>query len=319
MNLPNINDFLLNRFPGGGRVARFREALVGVCELFVAKGLADPKFVKELCSGKEPQFWSCISEALLADRMARHGIEPLSSGGRGPDFLVMDGERKIWIEVICPEPRGLPEGWLKPKSQKVEVFSFPHGSIILRWMSAIKEKAEKLLGPESAPEEGYLSKGIVGIDDAYVIAINGCQLHRPGFTGLNGISDFPFVVEAVFAVGPYQVFIDRETLTQTGADYQHRPMVQKPNGSMVPAYTFLDPRFEPISAIWAVDMDGSAAIGNWEPMVVVHNPNAKNPIPTGLLPAQYEYVGMRISEEEFQLEKQRGRLHQEEASELGEV
>ena len=309
-SLMSIDSFLLSKFPGEGKREDFRLAVGRACKAFVATGLADPKFVKELCSGRESTFWSCVSEALLAERLRSNGIEPYSSRGRGPDFFILEGDRKIWIEVICPEPIGLSDEWMgKLRSQKVEVFTFPHESIILRWTSAIKEKAEKLVGKEDDPGNGYLGKGIVGREDAYVIAINGCQLHRPGFNELNGISQFPFVVEAVFAVGPYQIIIDRSTLKQTGSDYQHRPMVKKPNGSMVPAYTFLDPKFQPISAIWAVDMDGTAAIGNSEPMVVVHNPNADNPIPTGLLPAQYQYVATRIPDEQFRLDRLPGRLY----------
>ncbi len=53
--------------------------------------------------------------------------------------------------------------------------------------------------------------------------------------------------------------------------------------------TFLEPRFRSISAIWAVDFNGGAAIGNSEPAVVVHNPHALNRVPPGFLSADDEY------------------------------
>jgi hypothetical protein len=87
---------------------------------------------------------------------------------------------------------------------------FPHEPLLLRWTAAIKEKAEKLLG-NAAGAKGYLDKGIVATDDTYVIAVNGRLLRGPHFATINGISQFPFAVEAAFAVGPIAVVINLDT------------------------------------------------------------------------------------------------------------
>lgn len=215
----------------------------------------------------------------------------------------MDGSQKIWIEVICPEPRGVPETWLKFNEG---VTDFPHEQILLRWTAAIKEKAGKLIGSADGRTTGYLQEGIVAPEDAYVIAVNGCQLRKQPHSALIGISQFPFAAEAVFPIGPCELKIDRQTLEIVGRGYQHRPFVINQNGAKVPAYTFLDPRFNPISAIWAVDIDGGAAIGNSDPMVVVHNPNADNNVPVGFLPSDSEYVATPASDDELVLKKIKG-------------
>lgn len=301
-----IENFLQRRYPGSGRRQVWRDELANACNSFVKSGLADAKFTQELCSGSEQKFWSCVSEALLAEHLRKAGLDPAPSRGGGPDFLVVENRRKIWIEVICPEPIGVPSEWLTIESGNV--VDFPHEQIILRWTSAIKEKAEKLIGSTDGSVKGYIEKGIVKPEDAYVIAVNGRQLRKGPFPALFGISQFPFAVEAVFAVGPYQIQINRNTLEQIDAGYQHRPLISKPKGAPVPAYTFLDVRFQPISAIWAVDVDGTSVIGNSEPMAVIHNPNALNPIPIGLLPAHDEYVATPIGTEEFELNRIKGRL-----------
>lgn len=72
--------------------------------------------------------------------------------------------------------------------------------------------------------------------------------------------------------------------------HQHRTSVANRNGSPVATGTFLDPALAPVSAVWAVDLNGSSACDGYEPMFVVHNPNASNPIPLRLLPAEAEYV-----------------------------
>lgn len=306
MNEELIETFLLQRYPGNGRPQAIRDEIANACKIFVKSGLADSNFTKDLCSGSEQRFWARVSEALLAARLKSIGLTPESSHGGGPDFSVIENGRKIWIEVICPEPTGVPSDWLE--HEMGTVISFPHEQILLRWTSAIKEKAEKLIGSLDGTVKGYIEKEIVAPDDAYVIAVNGRQLRSGPFPELLGISQSPFAVEAVFAVGPYQIKINRDTLKQTGAGHQHRPLIKKPKGSPVPAYTFLASRFEPISAIWAVDVDGTSAIGNSEPMAVVHNPNAVNPIPTGFLPAHNEYVATPIGTEEYELNRIEGNL-----------
>jgi hypothetical protein len=293
-----IETFLLQRYPGDGQPA-LREEIANACNDYIKLGLADSNFTKELCSGSEKKFWSRVSEALLAARLKKIGLTPVPSHGRGPDFSVINNGLKIWIEVICPEPTGLPLEW-KEEPENGKVINFPHEQILLRWTSAIKEKAEKLIGSLDGSVKGYIEKGIVAPGDAYVIAVNGRQL-RSGdrFPSLLGISQFPFAVEAVFAVGPFQIQINRETLKQTGAGHQHHPLISKPTGALVPAYTFLDARFQAISAIWAVDIDGTSA----EHMAVIHNPNAINPIPTGLLLAHDEFVATPIGTEEYELKR----------------
>ncbi len=279
------------QFPGAHeRTVAVRKHLLAACTDFVSSGLADPKFSSELGTGSDQKFWACISEALIAARLRNNIFGSREIQGKGPDFLVMDGDRKIWIEVICPEPTGVPVDWLNPQPNKAG--SFPHEEILLRWTSAIKTKAEALIGSEDGKYLGYLNSNLVATEDAYVIAVNGCRLRSGPFPALIGISQYPFAVEAVFPVGPYELRIDRKSLKVVDSAHQHRPYVLNKNGAQVPAYTFLDPRFNPISAIWAVDLNGGSSVGNAEPMAVIHNPNASNRVPTGFLPADDEYVAV---------------------------
>jgi hypothetical protein len=97
-------------------------------------------------------------------------------------------------------------------------------------------------------------------------------------------------------------------LKVTGSGHQHRPIIKKPNGAEIAADTFFDPRFRHVSAIFAADLDGSHIIGNAKPTAVVHNPNAANPVPAGLLPANWDYVASEHGDEEYLLERRPGRL-----------
>lgn len=295
--MPRIATYLSQRFAGEGLLSAVRDEALRVCTAFTESGFADSKFAAELTSGSEAKFWSCMSEALIFDRLRGLPFAPRSAAGAGPDFLLLDGDRRIWIEVVCPEPVGLPAGWREIRANAVG--TVPHDAILLRWTSAIKEKSEKLLGRADGKFSGYLRSGVVSAEDVYVIAVNGCQLRHGPFAALHGISQFPYAAEAVFPIGPYQLRIDRETLKCVGTGYQERFHITKPNGAMVPSHAFLDPCHGMVAAIWAVDFDGRGVIGSAQPSALIHNPIAAKPLSLGFLPCDEEYVAAPAGEGEY--------------------
>jgi type I restriction enzyme S subunit len=289
--------FLARKYPGTEQREAFRAEVMRVCSEFVSSGMADDKFEIEITSDMDGKFWSCLSEALIFEQI-KHKIFPSRDRfGIGPDFLITAGSRRIWIEVVCPTPSGVPKDWIE--IQFGQGGSVPHNEILLRWTSAFKEKAQKLLGVPDSQTSGYLAKGIVSTDDSYVIAINGCQLRHGPFAALTGVSQFPYAAEAVFPIGPYQIRIDRETLQAVGSGYQERFSISKANAATVPTHAFLDPAYKMISAIWAVDFNGCGAIGNRQPSAVIHNPCAANPIPVGFLPANEEFQALQSGEDNW--------------------
>lgn len=301
--LAKIAHYLLDRYPAATEQSVLvRQSVENICKRFIASGIADPNFESELCSGNESRFWQRFTEAALTCEVLDAGLE-IEQHRNGPDLCIKHKNQKVWIEFICPEPAGIPSDWLalEPSGCK----NFPHEAMLLRWTSAIKEKSEKLLGSQF--NGGYLQKGIVGPEDSYVIAVNGRQL-RGAFAALNGISQLPFAVEAVFAVGPYQLHIDRGSLDVVREDYQHRPYVKKITGASVPAYTFLDERFSAVSAIWATDFDDCFALGNQKALAVVHNPLAINQLPAYLLPAWSEFSATLVRADEYRIDKQDGKM-----------
>jgi len=294
----NLTEALKKRYPRNDKIA---QAVIDLCHTYLKNNLGDTNAQQKLASDKLHTFWQQFSEVLLADQLIKVGIQPIHKA-TGPDFLIEQDGKRIWIEVITPEPTGIPDEWINHVSGTA--VTFPHEPILLRWTAAIKEKIEKL--------KGYLKCGLVKPEDAYIIAVNGRLLR--GFDGafpeLHGISQFPFAVEATFCVGPYQLQIDRNNLKTTSSGHQYRDLIPKPKGDPVPADTFLDPQYAQISAIWAVDIDETLLIGEKRPMVVVHNPNATAPFPRNFLPAQFEYVASDHGEH-YQLERFSGRMDAE--------
>jgi hypothetical protein len=185
-----IKEHLLSRYPGEfERTVAVREFIERICCRYTDLRLADPNFERELCSGNDPRYWQRLSEALLAHECLKIGLDLRPSRG-GPDLLIDREGRNIWIEVICPEPAGIPVDWLQ--SRLGEVTTLPHEAILLRWTAAIKEKGEKLLGNAEKGVTGYIDKGVVGAEDSYVIAVNGRLLRdnisHPSPASANGLS-----------------------------------------------------------------------------------------------------------------------------------
>ncbi|MDV6340681.1 hypothetical protein R2103_02725 [Nitrosomonas sp. Is24] len=284
------------RFPGDGLCKKYREELARVCDVFIKSGFADSKFLSELTSGSNTKFWSCISEALIFEQIKHKELIVCPPPGIGPDFLLHSENRNIWIEVICPEPTKVPKSWLNIQPNLAS--KLPHNEILQHWTSAIKEKKEKLLGAADRKKEGWLSKGIVSNSDVYVIAVNGCQMRHGPFLSLHGISGFPYAIEAVFAIGPRQLTIDKEKLLIISSGHQERFTIENLNGASVPTDSFLDQSNTMISAIWAVDFNASKISGNQESSALIHNPYAKNPLPRSFLPCDEEYVATLYDDSE---------------------
>jgi len=158
-----------------------------------------------------------------------------------------------------------------PKPNDFKVGDFPHNEILLRWTAAFKEKWEKL--------GKYRAAGIVGEKDAYVIAINGCQL---GALPLHhGISRYPFAVEAVYCVGPVAVPIDKATGRIGKGFTTIRTSIRNANNAPVPTSPFVDPAYSGVSGIIAYTKDRSddAIL----PVDVIHNHYASVPVPNEVL------------------------------------
>lgn len=294
-----VGQALKNRFLGeSSEQIDLIEALMKTISNCRAKGWNDPNAIKGLCSANTSTYRQRLSEVLLFNLLSDHGHTPICNSD-GPDFVIEKDGQRIWIEVITPEAKGLPEDWTS--GAMGEAIETPNNEILLRWTHAIDEKMKKLNGRIDAKTgeftPGYLQKNTVGPNDIYVIAINGIDLRWHWvFPNLEGISQYPYAVEAVFGVGPIQIHIDRTTLKATGRDQKIRRSIPKEINKTVPVGMFIncDPsaqsQFKRVSAIWALDVDEMYAIGRERPMAVVHNPLAEFPIDQGFLPAMEEYV-----------------------------
>ena len=167
------------------------------------------------------------------------------------------------------------------------VGAIPFREMGLRYTSALDAKWNK--------GTTYRKTGVVGPNDAYVIAVDGCQLAR--FPILGGVSRLPFVVENAFMVGPLELSIGQETGKIGPAYLTIEHEITNRNGSRVSKAAFLDSKYAGVSAVL-----GHHTFGPAEPLLplsIAHNPLADVPIDYGTfdLSAQ-EWRPVRASDAE---------------------
>ncbi|MGI0133523.1 MAG: hypothetical protein ACREBW_01000 [Candidatus Micrarchaeaceae archaeon] len=269
--------------PQNGQVVEF---LTKTYRRYCDEELADREYSKQLASGSPCVYQQRVAELLLAEALWSDGFS-LTSEDEGPDFLAKKGGETTWIELVTPEPTGIPEEFLHATGDGV--WTLPHEQILLRWTAAIAEKARKLLGDPASGARGYVENRVVKPADRYVIAVNDRLLVRwPD--GMTGISQFPFPVEALFAVGPYAVTINRKTLKTVSAGHQKRLFVMNHNQAKVQANTFLDPEYASVSAVLGITLREDVVLGRPHTNALVYNPLATNPLPHKLLTSQEHWV-----------------------------
>lgn len=282
--------------------------LCAAYEWFVYEGLADPQFAQ--CLAAEETYRERLSELLVAYKLMRFGYE-LRSAPVGPDLWAQKGDIGFWVEIVSPRPNNIDRAYLAQVGSDVDgMLEVPADQVLRRWTQAIESKAGALIGGRRGGE-GYIAKGIVGVDEAYVIAVNGRGLRGAAGIGFNGCSMNPCVVEAVFGVGPMR--LEFEPLgggcLRPGLRRVQRQCLDSLSGAPIPLVTFLDDSYSQVSAVWGLDIDEDEMLldpairsveRNYFASACAFNPHARNPIPVGSLPT-FEDWTCRVSDDAYQL------------------
>lgn len=277
---------------------RCEQYLRPMIEGFVRSGACDRNYLAELKSDAAGPFWSRIWEAMLFERFRALNWNVRGSG-EGPDFRVETPRGVVLVEASVMSPDGLPCDWLSDRPG--QVYSLPHEAMLLRWTSQLSDKRKNHVDD--------IAQGRVAAEHPFVIALNSMRLSRdPRDPIENGISQWPFAVEATFPIGPLAVTVDRVT-GKFGTTYQSlRFSVSKRAGVEIPTGNFLDPEYACVSALIGcaacyADESVRAKFNGQPPYFLVHNPLAANPLPIGWLPGAIEYAAEPATDDEFMLNR----------------
>ena len=272
----DVRSFLDKRYP---KAPHYKASLITLWEKYLALKLPTEHFVTQFTSGKKAVVLQRAWEMMVARHLDAQGFA-ITTAPHGPDFRFEHAGRTYWVEAVSPEPMGIPEDYLEgPKPGEFKVGDVPHEEVRRRWITAIKAKAKQLTK--------HRAKGIVGDDDAYVIAVNGCQLGA--FPIQHGLSQLPYAVEAVYPVGPIAIPVDKETGAFGKPYVSNQWEIESAQGAPVQTSMFVNKKYSNISGVIACTSDRSEEPSL--PLDVVHNHFASVEIPRGLFgPKADEWV-----------------------------
>jgi len=263
----HVRAFLDERY---GSAPHYKSCVLTAWEKFLALGLASEHFVTELTSGNKAKLLQRVWEMMVARHLDALGFK-IATSAKGPDFRFEHEGRVYWVECVSPEPMGVPEDYLEaPKPGEFKVGDVPYEEVRRRWITAIDEKAKKL--------KKYRSDGIVGDADAYIVAVNGCQLGALPIQ--HGLSQLPYAVEAVYPAGPITIPVEKETGAFGKAFIGNQWSIKSAKGQPVSTAMFLNKEHAAISAVIASSSDRSE--DPILPLDVVHNHFATVRVPQGL-------------------------------------
>lgn len=236
------------------------------------EAFADPHFREDACKHFLQRYW----EMYLTVALMANGARPIRTGNAGPEFHYLYRKQRVWIEAIAPSG-GVGDDEVK-ENDPSDNFRVPVERILLRYTAALREKRLKVAKD--------IARGIVGPSDAYVVGVNGRGIpYAPWGNTL------PYMVQALFPIGPLVLTFDRRTKRITNRSYERREAVTKRSGVNVPTTAFLDPSYADISAAIHSSIDAANNLRRLGgDFYVVHNPNARNPLPIEAFGQWPQYV-----------------------------
>lgn len=246
----------------------------------VFRPYSDEHFTTEATIDFIARFWEMdLTVSLLEQGLNVECPKP------GPDVCLKYDNKNIWVEAIAPQKGSGADK--VPEQKDGVVCNVPNEKIILRYTSAISEKFNKY--------QEYLDKNILSDEEPYVIAINGCQIPSARLD-----FDPPRIVRSVFPIGDEYVTIDKKAMKAVDRGFQFKASVKKESGSDIMIKHFIEPDFSGVSAIIFSCSDCCNRPTNGNDWIIVHNPEAKNPLPQEWITCEREYSAI-LTEDTYTL------------------
>ena len=253
----------------GERRERF-EALFAVYAPY-----ADTHYLSEVKHQFHQRTWEMFLGALLVAQ----GMH-FESKDSGPD-IKLDGP--LWIEAVaCARGDGVDR---VPDLRYGGVQTVPHDEMLIRMANGLAVKYQGY--------QKYLSAGMIGPSDPYVIALNA--------GGFGHIVDpqIPLVLKGLFGIGYEQISIPSGAVS-----WSRRESIEKKSGSQVPMTFFEQAEHAGVSCVlYCRNNVLNAAEPMGADIILVHNPLATNPINLERFPflTQYRVEGGALRRHESQL------------------
>lgn len=276
------------------QAAAIRRQLEGLWASY--RDLATSHWYAEFPRHTQSRFW----EMYLAVSLRGAGLSLAQLPDHSPDArITLSDGRKCWFEAVAVGAGDLSNAdhvsdFSARQGGPIVAEKVPEEQILLRLTGGIRAKRIQ--------RAKQLRQRIINWRDPYVIAINSGAIPRAWFS-----SQFPWIIKAVYPIGYQFMTFDARTKEIADTGWTSRLDISRANGQKVATRLFASPRGAGISAIvyssthlGQLCTDGKIICG--DDLVVVHNPFARNPLPSGFLGRGEEWRA-RLERDEFIVER----------------
>ena len=257
--------------------ARMREAHDYIEHLWrLAADFVDPNLPLRAQSDFHAAFWELYLTAALLDlNLPVVRWRDRRPGASGPDIQLALPQGVAWIEA-CIAGAGHGDDAVEEATLGA-VREVPDDPITLRLLNSVSKKKKQYVG--------WLDASLVLPTEPFIIAVNGTRIPSALLE-----TTVPRIVRALLGVGHQALDLNPEDRRVVGEHHEHRTSVTKKNGATVPTDQFLRTESSSVSAVlyaWGDVWNRPDPIG--AEFVIVHNPNAQNPLTHGTIPRGAEY------------------------------
>lgn len=238
---------------------------------------ADTHFLEEFKRQFTQRTWELYLGATLLNRGFKLGLRK----DDGPDFQILNNKNSTacWIEAIAVTKGTGPDK--VPELVYNGVSNIPTDEIVLRISNGLNVKYKKYLSD--------CEKGLIGEKEPYVIALDRSELDHVDVL-------LPNILKALFGVGnlALRMRVGGKPVKNPENFWTHEPIINKRSGESVSMHFFDNLLHSGISAvIYSRDgiINSPRKLNEMgENFFIVHNPQAKNPLPSGFFPFGEEYT-----------------------------
>lgn len=244
-------------------------------ELWVKHGpYADRTFLSDAKNHFQQRFW----EMYLGVTLTKKGFKLTNQGDTGPEFYFMVGEKKVWVEAVAPGPGDGQDAVREPEGKDGDLTEEMRKRIILRYTHALRDKLNKY--------NEAVKKGIIGVNDCYVIAVN-CRAIPGASLGFT----LPYYLNAYIGAGDLVVEIDRQTGKIVDRYHEFKGEVTKKKRAPVSTAPLLTDEYAGISGVLHSAVDPANRPKQMgDDFEFLHNPLASQPIERSVFSFCRQYV-----------------------------
>ncbi len=225
------------------------------------------------------QFHSRFWEMYLIATLRKRGFPVVKREFRrfkskGPDIQV--GNVITWFEAIAVIAGNGPDAVPEINQRSKVAPDVSQSKIMLRLTAGLQVKNDQY--------RKYRHDNIIKENEPFIIALNAALIpHLHHALDLH----IPWIVKSVFLIGHEVLQLKKGKVV--GNYHQFQDAIVKENGTPIEKNFFEQPESKGVSAVLysTANVSGYRDLGN--DFILVHNPNARAPIPRGFLPFGSEY------------------------------